>query len=447
MRRDLGTWLPLLISALSCAACGSERSGGYDVAARPEPASSSAAQLSELELAIVRSELGSLPPAPPPDPSNRYADDPAAAALGQKLFFDARYSENGRVSCATCHIPESGFQDDRANTSEGIGFTGRHAPTLLGAAYGSGAPGSTVWQFWDGRKDSLWSQALGPSENPTEMGGTRAKVALLIADLYRAEYEAVFGPLPALRDDEGASLVPESATPGTSAWQALDTNLQHDITRIFVNFGKAIAAYERKLVSSNSAFDRFWQELADGQSESDLLSTGEIEGLRVFIGKGACISCHQGSNFSDWKFHNIGVSQAGAHLPAEDYGRLTGIELLLSDEFNCLSEWSDQEDKAACSVSTLAAGPRDRGAFKTPSLRNASRTAPFFHTGTATTLADVVEFYDQGGTGSGYVGTLDENITLLNLTGDEKQHLLEFLATLEGEPLAPELVRDPTLPN
>jgi cytochrome c peroxidase len=434
---------PVIASSLMLVACGSQRASGYDIARDEEaPVEATELELSELELAIVRSELGPLPPTPPPDPGNRYDDDPAAAILGQKLFFEKGYSQNGLISCATCHSPERGFQDDRANTSEGLAFTDRHASTLLNVAYGSGAPGATLWQFWDGRKDSLWSQALGPPESSVEMGAARTRVALLILEKYATAYEALFGALPPLLDPDGMPLVMDTAKPNTSEWEMLDESTKSAITQVYVNFGKAVAAYERRIISRNAPFDAFWQEIAGGATQSDLLSPGELGGLKLFIGKGGCISCHQGPNFSDWKFHNIGVPQDAANVRVEDRGREEGVAAVLGDEFNCASGWSDRVDKEGCAVSTLAAESADLGAFKTPTLRNVSRTAPYFHTGAVQTLEEVIEFYDQGGAAEGYVGNRDDNIVPLELTADEKKQLLDFLKTLEGEAVDPSLSVD-----
>ncbi|MEM6990938.1 MAG: cytochrome-c peroxidase, partial [Myxococcota bacterium] len=162
----------------------------------------------DAELNTILTWLGPLPPAPAPDPSNAWADDPAAAAFGQKLFFEPGYSENGEVSCATCHDPEAAFDDDRANTSEGIAFTERSSMSVLNGAYAEAAEDAAPWQFWDGRSDSQWSQALGPPENDVEMGSARTTVVLLINDLYAADYENVFGPLPTLHDADGVPLAP-----------------------------------------------------------------------------------------------------------------------------------------------------------------------------------------------------------------------------------------------
>src|SRR5262249_7260537 len=125
---------------------------------------------------------------PPPDPSNRYAADSAAAAFGRRLFFDTRFSSNGKVACSTCHLPARQFQDGRP-LGVGVGTTGRRTMTLIASAY-------SPWLFWDGRADSPWAQALGPLESAVEHGGTRTLYARVIAQAYSKEYERTFGPLP-----------------------------------------------------------------------------------------------------------------------------------------------------------------------------------------------------------------------------------------------------------
>jgi cytochrome c peroxidase len=446
--------------ALLAALTGATGCGDARHATNNDPSASDGGNTSsvftEVELEVILHELGSLPAEPPSDPSNRFADDAAAASLGQKLFFETGYSRTdgpiGPVSCATCHIPSKGFQDDRSNTSQGIGFTSRHAPTLFNAAYGASGSG-TVWQFWDGRKDSLWAQALGPPENPLEMGSTRCGVALLLYDKYKNEYENVFGPMPALRDDTGAAVIPVATEDKSPECNSLDPTVRALVTPVYVNFGKAIAAYERRIISRNSRFDQFYEEITTGVSTSDKLSEQEISGLKMFVGKGGCVSCHKGSNFSDWNFHSAGISQTGTNLPAEDRGRADGVVAVVRDEFNCMSEWSDQPDKTKCEVNELVARisttgpePSELGAFKTPSLRSVSLSAPYFHTGTLRTLDEVIALYDRGGDPSGFLGTVDENVRQLNLSDDEKLDLVAFLIALEGQPLDSSLLTDPRSP-
>jgi cytochrome c peroxidase len=451
-------WTSRLALVAAVAGCGG---GGTSGAPSSGASKSPISIFSELERQIFLSQLGSLPAEAPPDPTNRYADDATAVLLGQQLFFETRYSavgQSGPVSCATCHIPGKGFQDDRANTSEGIGFTGRHAPTIFNAAYGALLETKTVWQFWDGRKDSLWSQALGPPENPTEMGATRTKVALLIYDKYRATYEQIFGKMPGLRDQAGRPVFPETAGPAPAGmppnpdWDPANP-LAHAITQVYVNFGKAIAAYERRIVSRNSRFDQFYEEISTGSPTSDKLTASEISGLKLFVGRGGCVSCHLGPNFTDSEFHNTGVPQVGEHLPTDDRGRADGIGKVVGDDFNCRSEWSDVSDKARCEVNRLVAnagdggGSSDLGAFKTPTLRSVASTAPYFHTGKVATLADTIEFYDRGGDVAHFVGTVDQNMRVLDLSSAEKQQLVDFLEALSGQALDTALTTPPALPD
>ncbi len=418
-------------------------------------------EFSDTDLAVIRRELGNLPDTPPADPTNAFADDRDAAVFGQMLFFDPRYSQNGDIACATCHDPTTGFQDARANTSHGLAFTNRHTPTLLNIAYGAARPGSTVWQYWDGRKDSVWSQALGPPENGNEMGGSRVKIALLIYDKYHDAYRSLFGDMPALRDASGNPVVSDQdaapAMPGVPetahnlAWDALSDTLKDQITEVYVNFGKAIAAYERLLVSKDSRFDQFYEEIAAGATRSKALDDQEAAGLKVFIGDGKCISCHIGPNFTDWKFHNIGVEQTGPNIPYVDTGRESGLPLVVTDPFNCAGKYSDRADKGGCAVSSImvdanAALPY-AGAFKTPGLRSVSQTAPYFHTGEEQTLDDVVDHYDEGGDGGGFSGNVDPNVTPLDLTEEQKAALVAFLRSLDGAPLPSSLTTAPPLPQ
>src|SRR6476660_1638640 len=182
------------------------------------------AQVDELR-SMSLAELDSLPR----DPTNRVADDPRASDLGRRLFFDTRLSSNGRVACSTCHQADRGFQDGIA-LANGVGTTARRPMPIAGMA-------RSPFLFWDGRKDSLWAQALGPLESPVEHGGTRAQHAHVVADFYARDYEEIFGALPDL------SRMPRSAGPvpdrdAASAWRALSSAQRHDVTRVFVNIGK-----------------------------------------------------------------------------------------------------------------------------------------------------------------------------------------------------------------
>lgn len=378
----------------------------------------------------------------PPSPGNRYADNAKAAKLGQQFFFDTRFSgplavdsdlgkagESGKVACATCHDPARGGTDHRSkpgNTSLGAGFTGRNAPTVFNAAY-------SPWMFWDGRKDSVWSQALGPVESPVEHNFTRLEVAHLIRTHYRKPYQAVFGKMPDI------SRLPPRGKPGDAEFDALDESDKRKVNTIFANFGKAIEAYERKLVSSNSAFDRF------ARGDKKALSPSAQLGAKLFFGKAKCSVCHSGPNFTDGQFHNLGVPQQGPNLPASDRGRFAGIPQVTGDEFNGAGSYSDAQ--LIKQLDKLAPASRDDGAFRTPGLRGIAQTAPYMHTGTLNTLRDVVVFYNAGGGNAGFVGQKDPLMTPLGLTPEEIDALVEFMKALDGAPLPAALVKAPALPR
>src|SRR5215204_7000857 len=211
-------------------------------------AAAAGARWSAAERATLASlSLASLPPLEP-DPSNRVADDSAAAALGRTLFFDRRLSADGRVSCASCHNPERDFQDG-VPLAKGVGTTARRTMPIAGTAH-------SPWLFWDGRSDSQWSQALGPLESDVEHGGDRTQYAHIVAAHYRAPYERVFGALPSL---DG---LPDRAGPVTdaarrTAWERIPGVRQEDITRVYANIGKAIAAFERRIDHAPTRFDRY----------------------------------------------------------------------------------------------------------------------------------------------------------------------------------------------
>ena len=245
------------------------------------------------ELDLVRSLSLDALPEPPADPSNHVADDARAVELGRNLFFDTRLSANGEVACATCHLPDRQFQDDMP-LAKGVGTTTRRTMPIAGAAY-------SPFLFWDGRKDSLWAQALGPLESAVEHGGNRAQYAHLIADQYQAAYKEIFGPLPDLsRVPDNAGPVQDSAA--RTAWEMLDEHDREAINVVFANIGKSIAAFERTITPSRSRFDD-WVSSADFP-KSGILSRQEIAGLRLFVGKAECSNCHNGPLLSDGHFHN-----------------------------------------------------------------------------------------------------------------------------------------------
>jgi cytochrome c peroxidase len=379
------------------------------------------------QLALLRSLwIGSLPPLPE-DPSNRYADDPDAAALGQAIFFDARFSADGRVSCSSCHQPELAFTDGLPR-GRGIGETPRSTMSVLGSAY---AP----FLFWDGRKDSLWAQALGPLENALEHGGNRGLYAHVIADHYRREYEATFGPLPDLAD---VDRFPLSAGPVTDPearanWDALTQADRDAVTAIYVNMGKAIEAYERGLLPAASRFDRYVESLlGGGASGLAALTDEEVEGLRLFIGQAHCTNCHNGPLLSNQSFHNTGVPALGGREP--DLGRGPALQLLKDDEFNCLSRWSDADAGQCTALRFLRDDPEAlAGAFKPPSLRNVSETGPYMHAGQMATLEDVLRHYRQAPPAAAGRSELHP----LDLTDAQLAQLVAFLRSLDDLPTDP----------
>lgn len=399
----------------------------------------------EEERSTILAWLGPLPDEVPADPSNAFADDDAAAALGQALFFEDAYSENGDISCSTCHDPAAAFDESRdSNTSEGVSFTERSSMSVLNGAFAEASEQASPWQFWDGRADSQWAQALEPPESDVEMGSTRVRVALVVYDHYRADYEAIFGPFPTLHDGNGNPLAPDDAKPGTEAWDALSSDVQDAFTEVYVNYGKAIAAYERRLVSRNSRFDIFWEELAAGAEDSATLTDVEKEGLRVFIGKGRCLGCHSGPNFTDGQFHNTAVPQIGEHIVPMDDGRALGLEQARDSPFNCMGPWSDHPNKGACAINQIGNAQGEQGAFKTSSLRDIANRAPFMHTGSMATIEQAIQHYDIGGAPPGlFAGQRDELMRPIGLANPERIALAAFLRALNGEPLPAALLEDP----
>lgn len=342
--------------------------------------------LSEAETRVVASLSLDALPAAPADPSNRFSHSATAAAFGEKLFFDTDLSADGAVACATCHLADRQFQDDLPR-AEGIGTTDRRTMPLAGVAW-------SPWQFWDGRKDSLWSQALGPLEDAREHGADRTMLAHLAARKYRGDYEALFGPLPAL-DGLPASAGPLAGPAGQAAWAAMDPGKRAEIDAVFANLGKAIAAFERSIVPPRTRFDLFAATVARGERPAGdaTFSDLEAEGLKLFIGKARCIDCHNGPRFTDDHFHNTGVP-AAAGLPA-DRGRAQAIAALEADPFNCLGPHSDAGGRCDELKFMLREGEELIRAFKTPSLRGAASRPPYMHSGQIPTLEAVIDHYSR----------------------------------------------------
>jgi cytochrome c peroxidase len=393
---------------------------------------------SQDEIATLRGLwIGSLPPLAP-DPSNKVADDERAVALGQQLFFDTRLSVDGTVACASCHPPSLDFQDGKP-LGQGVGTTARRTMPIAGTAY-------SPWLFWDGRKDSQWAQALGPLESPVEHGGSRTQYAHLIDRHYRADYEGLFGPLPDLSD---AARFPAAAGPvadatARDAWDDMSPADRDAVTRIYANIGKAIAAYERKIAPGPARFDQYVAALLKGnRAEMDAtLAPDEVAGLRLFVGKAACVNCHNGPLFTNNDFHNTGVPAAPG-LP-EDTGRAAGVRQVLNDEFNCLSAYSDAQPEDCGELRFVKADDHAlERQFKPPSLRNVTERAPYMHAGQFTSLREVLEHYNRAPAAPAGHSELKP----LGLSEQELAQLEAFLRSLSG-PLnaSPELLAPPAPP-
>lgn len=280
--------------------------------------------------------------------------------LGKVLYFDHRLSGDNKQSCATCHIPGAGYGDNRETFVGHEGFEGpRNSPTVINSGYYTS-------NFWDGRASSLEEQALGPIGSEVEMNQPLDELVdkLKAVEGYEELFQKAFGePM------------------------SLDT------------IAKAIAAFERTIVVRDTPYDRFLE------GDKDALSAQEIRGLDLFQGKAACVTCHQGENLSDNKFHNIGL----------------------------------QGDDGRMAISGDAA---DEGAFRTPGLYGITHTAPYMHDGRFATLEEVVDYYNHGGDES--TPNKSPFIFELNLTDEEKADLVAFLKVLGGEP---PIVTPPSLPG
>jgi cytochrome c peroxidase len=280
-------------------------------------------------------------------------DNPQSAAkilLGKKLYFDTRLSKDNTISCATCHDPAKGWSD-AGPTSIGINGQkgGRRAPPVSNSAY-------NPLQFWDGRAPSLEEQAKGPVENPVEMGNTHEVMVRTLDDVpgYVEEFKAVFGTTPITIDQ----------------------------------VAQAIAAYERTVVTTDSPFDRFVR------GDQDAMTPQEKRGLEIFNGKGHCTLCHWGPNFSDGRFHNLGVAPMAGAKP--DDGRFE-----------------------------ITKNPKDKGAFKTPTVRDAALRAPYMHNGSEKDLQSLIQLYDGGGGDD--AADLSVLIVPLGLSEEEAEALVAFM--------------------
>lgn len=365
---------------------------------------------------------------PPPSPSNRVADNPDAARLGELLFFDERLSVDGTLSCASCHEPDRYFTDGKPR-GVGVRRSGRNTPTVVGAAW-------LPWLYWDGRRDSLWSQALVPFEAADEMGSSRLAVLRVVGldDEYRALYESLFGELPddVLTADLPLHAGPLGDTETRGAWQRIDPAFAHEINTAYANIGKAVAAYERTLPVPVSRFDRYVSGLLAGDRKARrLMNRDEKAGLELFLDaeRTHCLRCHNGPWFTNGGFHNIGTGTfSGSEL---DFGRVFGLRSVVMDEFNCLGSYSDAKPEDCVELRFLNRNSHVplEGAFKVPSLRNLEMTAPYMHDGRFADLESVIEFYRRlPDIGQGR----EHELQALDINDTEKRQLIAFLKTLSS---------------
>ena len=373
---------PILIKLAAVALLLLNAWGASNAAGRDDAASRDGWTPEEVR-ALSTMRISALPAAPA-DPSNAVDQSAVAAALGKRLFSDTRFSRNGAVSCASCHSPDKQFQDGLP-VGRGFGTGHRRSMPVVGAGQGA-------WLFWDGRKDSAWAQALGPLEDSVEHASNRTRIARLVAANYTREYETLFGKLPDL------SGLPQDATPNGDAseklaWDSLSSARRADVSRVFANMGKAIAAYEKTLHHGETRFDEYVKILASREVRStQILTPAEINGLRIFMGKGQCATCHNGPLLTDQGFHNTGVPQRDATRP--DRGRAAALAKVKQDEFNCLGPFSDAKPDACAELTFLSTASKElEGAFKTPSLRNVALRPPYMHAGQFASLDEVIRHY------------------------------------------------------
>jgi len=430
----------LAIAAVFAAAC-SPKLSPVDPDPAPVLTASDRAAFAQLSPASL--------PRPPPDVSNRFADDAAAAALGQHLFMDPGFSgallegdndgsqfalgtrgDTGKVSCAGCHVPTAGFLDNRSlnkQLSLAAGWNLRRTPSLLEV-------GQARLLMWDGRRDALYNQVFGPIENPTEMNSSRLYVAERVFARYRAQYEAVFGAMPDLSllpgidaSKTGCDRTTPPRTchgmPGDGAeYDSLSAADKDTVTRVVVNAGKAIGAYERLLICGPGKFDG-WVH-----GDAAALTHTEQRGAQLFVGKANCAICHSGPFMSDQKFHNVGLRPAQVSVvftDLNDHGAWLGLTAALADPLNVHGAYSDKDD-GRLAPPTIEMD----GAFRTPALRCVSQRPSFMHTAQLGSLAEVVAFFNQGGHFGGFPG--NSEIQALGLTDRDQSDLVAFLKALDG---------------
>lgn len=404
------------------------------------------------------------------------------ADFGRKLFFDTRLSSDNSVSCASCHQPEKFFTDG-VKTSSTRSVLHRNTPSVVNSGY-------LPWLFWDGRATSLTAQVRGPLESEHEQLSNWTHLARVILQFYQSEYQEFFEPVPqtvlgmedvlpkpsenrlspkiaafALRTLQDSPLqktilkeaqtlrvqptsivanyiihVRKASSNGKletmyEDFEKLTFTQKQTLQTVVQNIGQALAYYQTSLQALNSPFDQFAQKFLDSQNDrlsfNENFQQEELEGLHIFFKKARCASCHFGSLFSDNGFHNIGV---GSTSELVDFGRAGALLQLQQDAANCSKEVLSVATNHACeelkyinvdAIETL-------GAFRTPSLRNLAKTAPYFHNGQAANLQEVLDFYNNPPL-KAPIGEVEGSLVEISLNGREKDRLIRFLLSLSSE--------------
>ena len=389
-------WLPSLVLAALCAA---------PVAAQTNPLG-----FSREEIQVVLSH-GPWPAPWKRDASNRVSGNNEAIALGELLFFDKGLSPTGKVSCATCHIPEKQWSDG-LKLGMALGEVDRNTPSILNVRY-------QRWFGWDGANDSLWAQSVRPFLDSRELAATHTFVAQRVR-----------------RD-------PDLACRYRKAFGTAGAAMPMDDESLMLDVGKALAAFQETLVSGRTAFDDFRDALEKSNwKAAAAYPESARRGLRIFTGKGSCNLCHVGPAFSHGEFHEIGIpiNQKSGGI---DWGRYQGIKMLRATRYNLLGPYNDDKSQStAISTRHVDLIPQTFEQFKVPALRNVALTAPYMHNGHLATLRDVVKHYSEidltqlhqahiyAGDVMADAVPLDTMLRPLKLSAQEIDDVVAFLATL-----------------
>lgn len=471
MRRlilSLGLVLAVVTFALATGHFNPTVNAEQNAAESPGKDNSAGEGFSRREWAVIKT-LSPLP-ALPVDTTNKYRDSPAATLLGQKLFFEPRLSgpiqtgtpqqgqlgmigEAGKIACRNCHMPESKWlYDIRSNnggaipnaTALGSQWMTRNVSSVVNTVFYVHAGSGAHWRENDGFSDSEWFDAQSEPEGPPVQNGSRLQLAHVIFEHYRDDYNHAFPEWPLDSGLADFKRFPATGSPYTDKanWNSLSKTDKEIVNRILVNYGKAIEAYLRKLVSRNAPFDRFVT------GDRNAISHEAKQGLKLFIGKAGCIHCHNTPLFSDDDFHVIGLhidTNLSPHADPAETGRAANQALICGTtvadgDFSVNGHFSD--DPGTTRNGTFCSQTIPPGLWRTKGLRQVAETAPYFRDGQAATLDDVINFYDRGGDAEGTFLGAPKEIRPLHLSAEEKEQLKEFLKTLTGEPVPAEFVRD-----